>query len=198
MRKILSREVREKKDKRNKTILGVILVIIMVFSTIGYAFYSSDKEGEGGLEVITYRSIDFIPTEYGKYRFQIGENTYETYYHPEQTSNITGILTKTLEMYKNKPLYFGVDSREEINQQGSQEIVYNIGRFLERQGFSCLTEDCEEDYALKSCVDSNIIIFKQSNLTRITEDIRCVYIEYKEGEVERASDALLFRLLGLQ
>ena len=40
IRKILTQEEKDRRDKRNKSILAFVIGIIMLLSTVGYAFFS--------------------------------------------------------------------------------------------------------------------------------------------------------------
>jgi len=199
MRKILSKKDREKKDSRNKTIVGVILVIIMIFSTLGYAFYSSDDTDEDpGEKVITYSGINFIKTDYDTYRFKYGGRDYETYYNPEDTENISGQVTGIITNYANEPLYFGVNSREDLSIPGNREILVNMQGLILREMVSCLDEDCTENYPIKNCTSDNIIIFKYGEDINILQEDKCIYLYGPEEEHIRMADAFLFKLMKIQ
>ena len=43
MKRIETKEIVEKKSNRNKLIIGLIMIGILVLSTAGYAFYNYDK-----------------------------------------------------------------------------------------------------------------------------------------------------------
>ena len=68
MRKILTKEKKEKKESRNKLIIGLVLVAIMVISTAGFAFFSAPQEK---VSKINYNSIDFILGENNLWQFNI-------------------------------------------------------------------------------------------------------------------------------
>ena len=57
MRKIKTREEIEKRETRNKTIVGAVLVLIMVTSTLAYSFFSAEPETKR--KSITYNGIEF-------------------------------------------------------------------------------------------------------------------------------------------
>ena len=201
MRRILSQEDREKQQQRNKIILGVFLVIIMAFSTVGYAFYYSPSGRQDGSTAnsLEYGGVEFVQLSNGRWGFILGGTQYQTAFNPSQTEDIPVILTKSLSDYLGQILYFGADSAENLSQGGNQELLLNLNSFISRSNPACLTEACTEDYPLKSCSQDNIIIFElvEEN-PRVIENERCVQIYTPSFDAERASDAFLFRILGIQ
>jgi len=201
IRKIISAEEQEAKDKRNKKIIVIVLGIIMLLSSLSYAFLSFEKEDNGNGttgEKISYNGVDFVKTDYETWKFAIQGYNFETRYNPEETLNISAILTNNIQSYSNSPLYFGVDNREDIETAGNSEIVQNIGNFLLKYQTSCLTNNCTEDAPIKNCSANNVIIFKEADKTKITENEKCVQIDYVIGDAVRAADAFIFKILGLR
>ena len=64
MRKILTKEEVEKKQRKNKLIVGLVLISTMLLSTIGYAILSN--EGANTIQgKIKYKGIEFIKNSNG-------------------------------------------------------------------------------------------------------------------------------------
>lgn len=201
IRKILSAEELEAKDKRNKKIIVIILGIIMIFSSLSYAFLTFEKGDNGTSTIskkISYRGVNFLQTQSGNWDFNISGYGFETKYTPEETLNISAILTKTMQSYSNLPLYFGIDNLEELNTAGNSEIINNIGNFVLKYQESCLTNNCTENLPIKNCSADNVIIFKQSETSSIYEDEKCVYIQYANNDEIRAADAFVFKIIGIR
>lgn len=199
MRKIISAEEKSKKDKRSKVIISVILGLIMLFSTAGYAFYSADSSSKK-TESIDYSGLKFEQTDSGNWAFTINSYSFQTIYNPQQTENISLVLSKTFQDYANQILYFGADSKEDASISGNQQIANNLNQFIKRSNFACLNENCEQNYPVKNCSD-NIIIFKKAavgEITRAQSTDKCVTLYYTPGDDERIADAFLFRVLGIQ
>lgn len=188
MRAIVTKEEREGKERRNKTIIGIILVGIMIFSTAGFAFNSLRGNGEEA-EKINYNGLEFALKEDGLWHFNIQEQEFATEYNPIDTENISIPVYANLQNYLGKPLYFSFNSRNE----GINEITRNIGRYVERTQKVCITE-CEEDLPVKNCTD-NIIIIEKRNETLINQEENCIYI--LSDDVVKAGDAFVFKLLGI-
>ena len=85
MRRILTHEQKDKNVRRNQLIIGLILILVMVFGTVGYAFGGKENENS---EKIEYKGIEFIKTnEYWNFNLQ-GYN-FITKYNPKEVENIT-------------------------------------------------------------------------------------------------------------
>jgi hypothetical protein len=191
MRKIMTREERKGKETRNKVIVSLILVGLLVLSTAGYAFYQT---GKGKVKKLDYRGVKFVLDEDSLWHFSISGQEFSTTYNPKQTENISGFLSLNLQNYVGKPLYFSYNS----NRQGIEEITKNIARFVLRVQFACL-DGCQEDLPVKNCTDTdNIIVTKNINETLIKQENNCVYILAREDDAVRAADAFIFKILGIQ
>ena len=187
MQKIMTTEEKEQKEARSKLIIGIILVGIMVLSSAGYAFYHS-----GGTEgKIKFNGIEFLLGEDKLWHFQISGQEFSTASNPQETENVSIDMNITLQNYAGKDLYFSDDS----DMQGAGEISRNIGGYVPRMQQACL-EACEEDLPLKNCTD-NVIAIMRVNETLIKQEDNCIYILAKDEDIMRASDAFVFRLLGV-
>lgn len=184
----MPREKREKIERRNKTLVGLVLVVIMVLSVAGYGFLQTGKEDA---EKIEYKDIEFILENDGLWHFNFQGKDFSTVNNPKETENIYGFLNLNLQNYMGKPLYFSHDSIRD----GMNEIARNIGGFVWRAQLACIGE-CKEDLPIKNCSDY-IIIIKQANETLIKQEENCIYVLARENEIINASDAFIFKILGL-
>jgi hypothetical protein len=200
LRKIMTVEEREIKDRRNKRIIGIILGIIMLLSTAGYAFLSFEKEDNPSSRKIDYKGVEFVSSERGTWKFNYAGVDYETLYNPYETINITSEINTRINQYYNKPIYFGIESKEDIAISGTNEIERNFLTMVSKSQFSCLNENCSlnENYPIKNCASSNVIIFNIiEGDSSITEEDNCIVINYILGDEEKAADAFIFKVLGL-
>jgi len=194
VRKIMTKGQIEKRDRKKKIIISAVLVAIMLFSSAGYAFFSNDNTTTK-TEKITYSGTEFIKTEYGTWQFIKNSYQFETKFNPKDTENISSQISKTLDNYNQKPLYFGINSRIDIASSGSNEILRNIYSLIERNDLSCLDENCKEDKPIKDCYVDNVIIFKESNESIIKTEEGCMVLYSPIYEQERTADAFLFKIL---
>lgn len=193
MKKIASREEKEKSEGRKRMIIVIIVGIIMVLSTLGYSFMSFGRGGEqGGKTKASYGGTDFWLDEYG-WNFEVQGLKFLTQYLPEDTENISASIFINAQDYYGKPLYFSYDSL----QEGVREIESNLNDLVARMQYACLEENCSQ-YAIKNCTSDNIIIIKQEeNETFISQEGNCVIISAQLDEVVRASDRFLYKMFGL-
>jgi len=196
IQKIMTKEQIEKRDRKKKIIISVVLAAIMLFSSAGYAFFSNE-DTTTKTEKISYGGIDFVKTNYGTWQFTQGNYQFETKFMPKDTENISVQISKTLDNYLQKTLYFGINSKVDIASSGSNEILRNIYSLIERNDLSCLNENCTEDKPIKDCSVDNVIIFKESNESAIKTENNCLVLYSPIYEQERVADAFLFKILGL-
>jgi hypothetical protein len=194
MKKIASKEEKEKSESRKRRIIVIAVGVIMVLSTLGYSFMSFGRGGEQGRKTkSSYRGIDFNLGEYG-WNFEVQGLQFITQYLPEDTENISASIFINAQDYYGKPLYFSYESL----QEGVREIESNLNGIASRMQYACLYENCSQ-YAIKNCTSDNIIIIQESkeNETFISQEDNCVTISASLGEIARASDRFLYKILGI-
>lgn len=184
MKKIVTPEEKEKKNRRNRTIIGIILAVILILSTAGYAIINMGNSSVQN-PAVKYNNYQFTRTS-DVWTTQISGYTFYFHYLPNET---LGQTSKTINDYTKKTLYLAQDSIE------NYEITRNLGYFIDRAQVACLDSDnCTSDLPVKNCSD-NIIIIKQEGFNKISEDNNCVYIF--ENESYKEIDAFLFKILGI-
>ena len=192
----MTKAERQRKQKNNQLIVGLILVFLMIFSTFGYAFYNRADAVDN--KVIKYNGVDFKESGYGTWLFKINNLNYETLYNPNEL-DIRFSLFKSKESYQGKKLYFNAESQVEA-QNAQQEIIKNLGYLISGVDLACLNENCEVDKPIKNCSEANIIIFyTDNNLNEpiVTEDKNCVIINSSYSDQERVADVFVFKILEL-
>ena len=188
MRRILSRQEEDKKKKRNQFLVGGILALLMILSTLGYAFRN---EFSGGTESITYNGFQFV--KQGNLWFtSVGSLQFAFRYHPAETENISSNFFLSLNNYNGKSLYISSE-----NYDAEIEIYRNLDQIVLRRQYACLeNQTCEENFPIKTCID-NFIVIKEGNNSRITQQDNCVFIEGKKEELARMADKFLYKILGV-
>lgn len=200
MRKIISKQERDKKTRRNQLIIGGILILIMVFSTVGYAL--SGRGDETNADKTEYNGIEFVRDNSGYWYFEIQDQQFIIINNPKNISEINFLNTLSINDYSNKPLYFVGDIGE-----GSSEIARNLAdRFVLRIQQACLDEeDCEGNFPIKNCSIDNIIIFNEisdneteNNKKEIMyQEENCIFIFSEYENQSKYADKFLFKLLGI-
>jgi hypothetical protein len=190
MRKIISGYQRKRNQRRNQIIVGVILVFVMVFSTLGFAF-----QGGGGGDLGDNQAGN--TAEYNGFEFVnqnglwvLGSFVFRNL--PQQIEDI-GFGLNDINSYQGKPLYiYSEDEGAEI------EISVNIGQVAQRVQKACVEgSDCQGDFPTKTCED-NFIIIKESSTSMIIQENNCVYIEGSKEDLVGLADQFLFKILGIR
>ncbi len=161
MRKISLREERKKKENRNKVIVSIVLALLMVTATLGFAFYwrsdFDDRNTTG--DRIVYNGVEFV-FQQGKWFFEIDGEQFATSNNPEDVEDIEVNIDKSIEDYSDEVVYFE-DSSPGL---GILEIQQNMARYFLRSQEACLDNrenlgECSEGLPERGC-DENIIIIK--------------------------------------
>jgi len=192
MRKIISREDRDKKNKRNQIIVGIFLIGIMIFGTLGYAFSGNSEDKK---EVLRYKGIDFIKDDSEYWRFNIQGVDFITKYNPEEVEDVDADMSLFINDYKNKPLYFISEFQEPIFELGG-----NLNQFVLRINEACLDEEnCLGNLPIKNCSIDNVVVFEEvlNESGKIYQEDNCIFISADWNEQVRYSDAFLFEILGV-
>lgn len=187
MRKIENQEIKEKKESRNKIILSLILVGVLILSTAGYAFYNTNEEGT---EEVEMNGLKFVKNN--MFWDTVVESQGFSFQNlPNETADIQVNLFKNLNDFRGKPLYFSEQN------PGSQEILMNIGAYVERVQLACISEPCKDNLPIKNCSDSNFVVFQSGEINKVSSEENCIYILYRTGEETKATDAFLYKILGI-
>jgi hypothetical protein len=191
IRKIISKENSERKTKRNQLILGIIMILVMFFSVVGYSF--SVKEKEGSNEKMIYNGTTFTK-ESGLWNTNIGSFKFSFKYNPKEVENVSAELN-LLKSYSGKPLYFSANGAE-------AEIARNFfyqNQIVQRVQYACLEEEecIMKDYPVKTCQD-NFIIIKESSTNEIKQQQNCLFISGKKEDLIKLTDSVLFKIIGIQ
>ena len=181
MRRIETEEVRESRRKRNTALVSFVMLLILVFGTVGFAFsYNSgqDDEVDNDEENI-----------YGDYwSLEVGGATLYFTHGPEEIGDVPIEIRNLLGNYGGEPLYVSGDILF------LREIELSLGKFVSKLQEACYGE-CERDLPEKDCSEeSNLIVFKDADENRVYQEENCVFIE---GDL-RAVDAFIYKLLGVE
>jgi len=187
MRRIKSEEEIAKGKRRNKFIVGFVMIFLMVFSTAGFALYGVDFGGNGS------SSSDSDINQQGPYYngqywiYNLGGQQFFFINSQELTSEIPVDIDLTTNDYANVPLFIDADSDVVIN-----EIANNLGQFTGRVQRACYGA-CEEDLPEKDCSENLIVWQSEAEKNRVYQEEKCIFID---GDLTSV-DAFLYRVIGL-
>jgi len=192
MKKIETKEVIEKRRRRNQIIVGTVMIVLLVISTAGFAILnrdsdlssqSEDTKTENGVEYYKQQNI---------WVTRINNKALAFSYLPSEITDVEISITSNINNLQNKPLYV-------VNANSAKEMIaFNlIPEFVERINDACLSsEDClENNYPIKDCFVDNIIVYKENlEETKVYQENNCIIIE---GDKAKGTDRLLQSLMGL-
>lgn len=202
MRKIETKSDAEGKRRRNRIIVGIVLVVVMITSTLGFALQSfggqdstiqTDNSENTNPYSINYNGYNFILHQSGLWILDIGGTQFAFMNLPTSVEGIDAQL-KTINDYTNKPLYISSESLE-----AEQEIYRNLDRFVLRRQYACLegAECQDDDFPVKTC-DENFIIIKEDTLSSIIQENNCVYILGPKEDLQKLTDEFLYKIIGVE
>lgn len=190
MRKIVSK----KESNRNKQLfLGGILILVMFGSVFGIVVNSFGQKNN--TKTINYNGFEFI--KQNNFWFtNIGDLTFVFKYNPQEVEKINTKVS-LLSVYSGKPLYIYSE-----NPEAEAEIIRNLNPranpIIQRMQIACPENtECEDDSPIKTC-ENNFIIIKESNLTTITQNEGCVFIEGPQENLTMITDEFLFKILDIE
>ncbi len=183
-----TKKIRQKKEKRNKTIFAIVIAVIMILSVVGFTIEFAQRQN--------------IEREGGFYTYKINLWGYEiilrTIYLKNETQEVKTNFIPSTEYFAGAKFYYYIDpSLRESAIRLLQYINY----------FSLLNEACvnesvgayechNEELPIKDC-ESNFLIFEQANETSIEKRDLCIFIKGNKTEIDKAIDRFLFDLFGL-
>lgn len=193
MRKLESKKIKRNRDRRNQILVGFFLLILMVFSVLGFAIQfglGGSQQEDSQSNVVEYNGFEF---SYVNGFWVLGSFAFRN--NPYQTSqiNIEGNLNGAYH-YEDRPLFLSSESPEARN-----EIIVNLGLISTSVDSACLEgEICEGDYEIKSCEGDNFIIIKESVNNVIRQKGSCVFIDGASEDLTEVTDEFLFKVLGIK
>ncbi|GIU68577.1 MAG: hypothetical protein KatS3mg001_427 [Candidatus Pacearchaeota archaeon] len=194
IKKLVTKEEAERKRKRNQIILGVVLLLVMVLGTIGFAIQSNSgttDSSSNSLNKIKYKNYEF---ENRNGLWVLGNFVFS--YNPLEIQSFQsyGVGISSFEKYLKKPLY--IYSQDET---AKNEVYVNLVGLVERVQNACLeNEECNDESLPKKTCSDNFIFIKISNETSITEKDNCVFIQGKDREILKLTDEFLFKILKIR
>lgn len=188
MRKIATRGEEGKRKRRNQLIVGIVLVLVMLFSVLGYGFRSQEPEEDS--KKVIYNGFEFESSS-DFWLLEMGNTQFVFKYNPKEVERV-GVELNSLASYQGKPLYISSE-----NEEAEFEIYRNLDQFVLRRQYACLDEPCAGDLPVKTCED-NFIIIRENNVSNIIQDNNCVFILGPRENLTRISDEFLFKIIGVE
>ena len=187
MKRIETESEREKRKHRNNLIVGIVLIVLIGFSSLGYAIMSKTE------------SQVTKPVKYGNLEFTMSNDMWvsvinsKAYYFsnlPEEVENVSVSGEIKLDDFYGKPVYY-------VNlNSAANTLNYLLNEVSERMQEACLVnESCSnEELPVKTCEDNVIIFYPDKSETKIYKIDNCIFLE---GNSFQAIDKLIYRMLNI-
>ena len=199
MRKLLSEHEESKKRKRRQLAVGLVLIFLMFFSVVGFAFQVIG--GKGGqidqqiqTQTINYNGFEFREQN-GFWILNKDNINFIFRNNPYQVTKTDSVIND-LNNYLNKSLYITSESIE-----AESEIQTNLAQLIGKIENACLREcNNNEELPIRSCEDNFIIIkeITENESAGINQENNCVFIKGKKADLVKLTDEFLFKLLGVE
>ncbi len=186
MRKIVSKHTEAKKTRRNQIIGGLVLVGLMMFSVLGYAFRGGGDEDSSAVK---YNGFEFV-FQNGYWFTVVGNQQFAFSNNPSTTERID-FNGKNAGEYSGKALYLNSESAD-----AGAEIYNNLGSIALRVQLACLDTACDDISPIKTCED-NFIKIEKNDVAEISVQNNCVFIRGPEENLTQIADEFLFKTLGI-
>ena len=195
-----------RKKKRNQTLFGIIIILLMITSVIGYAALSNKERTQ---EQEFYNNQVFFKTDIGWQTQIVIDNkniVLDTHYLPQEVENITSEGNPLLSDFKNKKLFLIATTE---NERGAAYLFNLLSEFTIRIQLACPIEESESEFCIennlpiKGCEDSSfstaIIQIKETNetLSIINFKNACLIIKGNEDNLIKATEKTLFMIFGI-
>lgn len=180
MRAIETHEVQEARKKRRRTILSILMIVILMGSTAGYAIslFTEDTQTPPTSDTPYYNGVSWIVPASGRLFALQGS--------PDDVQNVTLEGTFSASQYQGKTVYIAAASPTIV-----QEIGGVVAAFAQRVQEACYS-DCESSTLPQKDCSSTMIVWIPSETRRVYTNASCTVIE---GDYV-AVDALLYKILG--
>ncbi|MEK6893164.1 MAG: hypothetical protein AABX07_03080 [Nanoarchaeota archaeon] len=181
MRRIETQEEKEKRQKRRTRVFGMIMLLIMVISTIGYAFITFQEDSNGSKKSAGQAQAQNFDSrwilDYNGQQMALSSSK-------ESLANISTAIFLDINNYAGNPVY--------IDSGNSSIILYELASNLESYASKVLPACygvCDLNLPEKNC-SSFLIVYEKANENKVYQQENCVFIE---GDV-RAADAFLYKI----
>lgn len=192
MKKLLTKEEKEKKSRRNALLIGGVMIFLMLFSTAGYSIMNSGKTNN--INYLDYKGVKFIKSDDSYWRFTYNGLDYVTRNNPEEVANISiKINDIDYKDFSNQVIYTAGEPDDNI-------LLGNLYQIIKRHSRACIDYNCTENAPIKDCSSDVIIVIneaKEDEEERIYSDKKCIYITSSYTNLSKYIDALIYKIIGL-
>lgn len=210
MRKLMTKEEERKKQKRNQTVVGIILIGVLVLSVFGmFANSLGDNGGNEDTQATEYNGYTFVNqnqmwiSEIGEKELAINNNPSEIEEEFIENIKYEGDLKK-IEEYPEKTLYLYSE-----DPMAKNKMYMNFHEDVSRMQEACPDKsiyenqselentECDENLPIKDCSENFIIIKKSdssSTESKIVQKENCLVITGSPADLPKLTDIALLEM----
>lgn len=181
MRRIELPEIIEKRKRRNRLIVGIILIALMVLSTAGYALLSgssgSPEEEQTSNGELVYNGQYWLAEKGGK---QLAFSS-----SLEEVQGVPVSIRLSAESYSGSSVYIDSADSYSLNELGNN--LYGIAGRVQEACYG----NCNKNLPEKNCTE-HLIVVRPAEKESVYQQDNCVFID---GGIV-AVDAFLYRIFG--
>ena len=188
-----------KRDRRNKLLIGLIVIFLMVTSIFGLIVGQSPAS-----ELITeleYKDYTF-KIEEPFYLLTLGGNEYRFYYFPTDVLNIS---TEVVNIIENSYYFAFLFDPEGGDLEFVNQAVYDLTNYFEANEKATATgitqNSTRYELPVISCDDATpqvpVLYFNVSNETSINVEQSCIILNSNREGFLKIRDSLIYKLLGV-
>jgi len=204
---MIQKKIREREKQRSKVILGLVIAIILMASTISYVWLEREATGEKG---IAYKDYVFFKTEESwqtVLKIKNQEVVLKTFNLPQDVENVSVQGSPILANFFDKTIFIVLNNGTIFEKKAAMQ--YNIfSRFALRMQLACSRENenstfcIENNLPVKDCDDSNlqttVIILKEYEGTaEVNYKNFCLEVKGNKEGLLKANDKALYVIFGI-
>ncbi len=181
MRSLQNETVHAETQRRNYRILGILLIVLMVGSSLGYAFslFGDSKQDSSSTDNEPY-------FDGARWVITVGGSSFYLTHGPSDVTNVSIEGAPSLGDFAGKTAY--VASEDKVAQQ---MVLQLLSQYAERVQAACYGPCEDSDLPEKNCAEA-LVVIRSSSEPRIWKDQSCTFLE---GDV-RTAEAYIYYLLG--
>ena len=200
-------EDNEKRRRNRNLIIGAVLILLMILSTVGYAILEGNVNES---QKNKYNGYEFTTNTGGYWQTKIKlsgqEKTIQTYFLPKDVENISYTGNILLSDFDGKTIYY-VSNNYGSENNAISALDTELRNYYLRAQSTCSPENenlsfCQ-NLPIKSCDDasSQTMIIKINDITNSTPSISyknyCLAISGSGIDLTKAVDKIIFKIYGV-
>lgn len=198
---------REKKEKRNRIIIGVVMSVLMLSSLLGFlGNNNSDTDTNKFTLELSNEKYQFIRKQdsVGNLYYEVSSDNvnFNVFYIPDQ---ITLEINQTIiDQIKNTYFFYMTFDPDEEDLTYVDYLRFDLRNNIPQTKYiqdAILKESDVYNLPIITCVNATlqtpVIVLKQSNSTNINSKDNCINLEFEQYQLLQIRDLLVYLMHGI-